>query len=390
MAFGITDTGFNRKRLDDILVDKNDAIRAVFGVDVNLTPQSPDGQLSGILADSDAALWELIEDAYNAFNPDGVTGVQQDNLVELNGINRLPATSTTAALDLVGLANLVIPAGVIVATATGVQFAIPNQVQLDGAGIATGVPSNAVIAGNVAALAGTITTIVTAISGWTSVTNPADAIPGTNEETDSDLRVRRQASVAFPSQSILDGIFAAISNVAGVESVTVLENDTNVVDSNGQDPHSVQAVVKGGADQDIADALFFKKAAGISTVGTTTIAVVDTQGISHDINFQRPVEIDIFVIVNVTQTTGYPVTGDADITQAIIDYANGDLIAGRGFGVNQDVIHSEIYTPVNRTPGMTVDSIFIDTSASPSATADIPIAFNEISNFITANITVNS
>jgi len=388
--YGITDIGFVRKRLDEILNDKNSAVQAIFGPDINLTPQSPDGQINGTLSESDAALWELAQACYDAFNPDAAVGNILSNLVQLNGITRLPATPSIVELSLTGTDSTVIPQGSIVSTASGIQYSTDSEVTISGA---TLVNASAVIPGATISLAGTITEIDTPVAGWSTVTNPLDAVIGQDEETDSELRIRRQQSVAFPSQSLLESIFSAIANLEGVDSVIVLENDTNVVDSNGQDPHSIQAIVQGGDSSEIAEAIFNEKATGITTVGSTTVAVLDVMGIPHDINFQRPVEVDIYVIVNLTTNSNYPGNGDDLIKQAIVDFANGDLVgcaAENGFSVGDDVIHSLLYTPINTVPGLTVDSLFIDITPSPSSTADIAIDFNELANFLSTNITVNS
>ena len=123
MAFGLSDTGFSIKRLDDILADKNTAVTDVFGPDINLTPQSPDGQINGTLSESDADLWELALAVYNAFNPSAATGNALSALVQLNGINRAGATPSTVSLDLTGINTTVIPAGSLVSTDSGIQYA---------------------------------------------------------------------------------------------------------------------------------------------------------------------------------------------------------------------------------------------------------------------------
>jgi len=65
------------------------------------------------------------------------------------------------------------------------------------------------------------------------------------------------------------------------------------------------------------------------------------------------------------------------------------LIEGRGFSLGDNVINSQLYSPVNTIQGHTVDSVFIGTSAGPTSSADIVIAIDEISVFLEAKITVN-
>lgn len=388
--YGITETGFNRKRLDQLLKELNDEVKTIFGSNFNVSPESPDGQVNGVISGSNADLWEIAEDAYNAFNPSVATGVTQDNLYQLNGITRLRASSSIATLTITGTQATVIPAGSLVSTSdTQVQFSTDSEAIIPSGG-SVDVQVSALTTGPISALAGTITVIDTPITGWSTVNNSVDAIEGTDEETDVEFRARRSRSVARDAQAIVDAIFAEVRAVAGVTQTVVLENDTNVTGINGLPPHSVSTIVVGGSDADIAQAIFVKKTIGTTAFGTTTVQVTDNQGIPHDISFSRPTEIPIFVEVNLTAFSGYPVDGDDQIKQAIVDYANGGLVAGRGFSLGGDVIHSEIYTPINTIPGHTVNSLFIKTSFPADQTADIPIAITEVSQFTVANITVNS
>ena len=389
--YGITNEGFKRKRLDLILEELNDEVKSIFGSNFNVSPESPDGQVNGAISESNANLWEIAEESYNAFNPSAVTGVTQDNLYQLNGITRLPATSSSALLTISGTQSTVIPAGSLVSTSdTNVQFSTQSEVTIPVSGTVD-VQALAVETGPISALAGTITTIDTPITGWASVTNNSDALVGTNEETDVEFRARREQSVARDAQAIIDAIFAEVRSVPGVTQTTVLENDTNSgPDANGLPAHSVHVIVVGGDDQAIGEAIFIKKTLGATPFGSTTVQVEDDQGIPHDISFSRPTQIPIYVEVNLTTFSNYPVDGDDQIKQAIVDYAEGTLIPVRGFFLGDDVIHSEIYTPINTIPGHTVDSMFIKTSSPADQTADIPIAVDETSQFVIANITVNS
>jgi uncharacterized phage protein gp47/JayE len=379
-SYGIQSTGFILKPLDVILSELNVEFKSIFGDTINLDPESPDGQINGIFSNSHSDLWEIAEECYNAYNPAAAVGTALDNLAALAGLTRLQATGSTASLDLTGVNGTLIPQGSLVEADDGLQFATDADVTIAG-GVAT-VNATATETGPRIALAGSITTIATPVAGWSTVTNPADAVEGTDEETDAELRVRREASVAFPSQALVDSIFSAIANLDGVISVAILENDSSSVDGNGQVPHSVQAVVFGGDDTEIAEAIFQEKPVGIATDGTTTVAVDDIQGNSYNVKFTRPAPVGIYVTVTLTTNSEYPSDGDDLIKQAIVDYAEAN------FGASEDVIYSRLYTPINSIPGHQIDNLEIGTSPSPSGTSNIAIAFNQISDFDIANIVI--
>jgi len=388
--YGVSSTGFKRKRLNLLLEELNSEVKAIFGDNFNVSPESPDGQINGVVSESNANLWEIAEEAYNAFNPKAAAGTTLSNLVQLNGITRLAATRSHVELTLTGDSGTVIPEGSLISTSdTGDELSTDVSVTIDGTGNAI-VQATALEFGPITMLAGTITEIDNPVTGWDTVNNTADAIEGTNEESDPDLRARRQRSVARDAQAIIDGIRAAVENIDNVTQAVVLENDTDAVDGNGLPAHSFQVVVSGGADIDVADIIWLKKPAGIQAFGDITEQIIDSQGVSHDISFSRPTAVTIYVEVTITTFAEYPANGDDLIKQAIVDYANGDLVDNRSFGLADDVIYTRLYTPINSVAGHEIDDLQISISSPASGTANIAIAVDEIADFQIANITVVS
>lgn len=387
--FGISDSGFNRKRLDQLLAELNAEVKSIFGDNFNVSPESPDGQINGVVSESNANLWELAEEAYNAFNPSAATGVTLSNLVQLNGITRLPATVSRVQLTVGGTEGTTVPAGSLISTSdTGDQFRTEIDVTISAIGTAY-VYASATVVGEIAAIAGTLTKIDTPITGWVTVTNDFDADIGTEEETDVELRARRARSTAIGAQAIIDAIYAGVANVPGVTQTVVLENDTNSVDANGLPPHSFQVIVVGGLDEHIAEVIWLKKPAGILSYGDESVSIDDSQGLPHLIGFSRPTEIDIYVTVSVTAFEGFPADGENLIKQAIVDYANGDLIPGRGFGLSDDVIYTRLYTPINSVVNHEIDTLTIGLAPNPAGVDNIPIVSAEVSHFTVDNIVVN-
>jgi len=388
--YGVSSTGFKRKRLNLLLEELNSEVKAIFGENFNVSPESPDGQVNGVISESNANLWEIAEESYNAFNPKAASGVTLSNLVQLNGITRLAATKTKAELSLAGDPGTVIPEGSLVSTSdTGDELSTDTSVTLDGAGNAI-VQATALEFGPISMLASTITEIDSPVTGWDTVNNTSDANEGTNEESDPDLRARRQRSVARDAQAIIDAIRSAVENIDNVTQAVVLENDTDAEDANGLPAHSFQAVVSGGKNIDVADAIWLKKPAGIQAFGDITVEIIDSQGISHDISFSRPTPVTIYVEVTLTTFPEYPANGDDLIKQAIVDYANGDLVDNRSFGLADNVIYTRLYTPINSVAGHEIDDLQISIASPADGVINIPISITQIADFQIANITVIS
>lgn len=89
MAFGLTPTGLEIKRLADIKPEIEDVLRQRLGNSINLLPEAVFGQIVGTFSEREASVWEVVEDVHHSFNPDEAEGVSLDNTVAFNGIRRL-------------------------------------------------------------------------------------------------------------------------------------------------------------------------------------------------------------------------------------------------------------------------------------------------------------
>lgn len=244
----------------------------------------------------------------------------------------------------------------------------------------------AVAYGKLAQEANTITTISTPILGWSSVTNPLPASGGRLTETDEELRIRFRNTKLERSSNILDSLYSALLNLSDVEELSIYENDTDVTDSNGVLPHSFLPVILGGSSQLIADTIWQNKPMGIRSQGNTIILVTDSQGFQHNIGFERPSPVTVYMIINLSLDSESPTPFPGDGVEQI--QSNIKTYAKLNFGVGRDVIYNQLFTPINQVAGHQIDSMFIGTSPAPTGVLRIPIAFNELSSFESVNISV--
>lgn len=226
-----------------------------------------------------------------------------------------------------------------------------------------------------------IDTIATPILGWDSVINPLEASTGTNRETDEEYRIRFRDSKFDRATNTLEAIYSAILRTPTVEEVIIYENDTDVTDVNGVTAHSFLPIVIGGVSSDIANAIWNNKPIGISSEGNTTVSIVDIQGFNHDVSFQRPTPVPVYISVSLTTDGNYPVDGDDKVKSALVTYF-GNLRVG------EDIIYSRLYTPINTVHGHQIDSLFIGTSPSPVGTANITIPFSSVATISDSNIVI--
>jgi uncharacterized phage protein gp47/JayE len=234
--------------------------------------------------------------------------------------------------------------------------------------------------------ANTITEIVTPVLGWDSVTNPLDASPGRLVETDEELRLRFRNTKLERSSNILDSLYSALLNVDGVEELAIYENDTDITDSNGVLAHSFLPIVLGGSSQIIAETIWQNKPMGIASQGNTIVPITDSQGFLHNIGFERPTPVTIYISMvlslNPEAPIQFPSDGADQIRAAIQTYAS------ENFGVGKDVIYSRLFTPINTIPGHQINSLFIGTTPSPVGTSNLVVGFADISSFESININI--
>lgn len=277
--------------------------QAIYGAGVNLGAQTPDGQQIGISIQAILDLEDLITQVYNGFDPDNAIGVVLDQRVAINGIQRLAGTftvtnitvTTSTSVNLYGLDQTVNPV-YTVADNAGTQW----QLQTTQLGVGPGalvLAFQAASPGETLTTPNTITVPVSIVLGVTDINNPSTYTTlGVNEESDANLRIRRQQSVALPSQGYLQGLLAALKNIPGVSYADVIENDTGATDANGVPGHSIWVLVAGtGAPVAIANAIYVKRNAGAGMFGAQSFAVLQVDGTFFTVRWDDVLNENLFI-----------------------------------------------------------------------------------------------
>ena len=364
----------------------------------NLDPSSPDGLKLASDAEIFANLDELAQKAYNSKDPNKAKDVDLNVLCSLTGTTRSEGTPSSVTLTLTGVNGTVVQAGKIVESVSdSSQWTIDSDVTIAG-GTAT-VTATCTTNGATPASIGTITKIVNTVGGWQTVTNSTVATLGTNRQSDSLLRVERRRSVARPGNNQLDSMTGELFDVEGVRRVRVYENYTSVTDDNGLTQHSVAPIIDGGADADIAKAIFIKKNPGcdLYVAGTpvTVEGVYDRYpNNAKTITFSRPIYVDMMLTINITDDGSLPVDVEDLIKAAIIDYTQGSLIDSEvgfnstGFDIGDNVPVRRLDTPINQVIGQYGNAFINTMSVNGYTSGVVPIEFNELTRWSEDNITV--
>jgi len=380
---GLSAAGFERKRLIDIKIEIEGALKLAFGDNIDLTPQSGFGQFIGILSEALSDQWESQENVYNSQYPSTAQENQLSNVVLYNGIERQAATNSTVTAIISGVSGTVIPVGSKVSViSTGLVFETLSEVIIGGGGSIT-VNMQSVDTGLIEAASGTLTVIETPIFGWTSITNSLDAAIGRNEETDAELRIRRELSTQALGQNLVDSLFGQLLNIDGVEDAVVISNGTDAV-VDGIPAHQFLSSIIGGDNDEIAAVIWNNTPQGILSFGTTTVVIIDDQGFSQNVKFIRPGDVNIYFKINITiNVTEFPGTGSTDIKAAVVAYGTAN------FKISDDVIRTEFYTPINEIPGILTIDLFIGLAPSPAGVINLTIDPDEISKYDVSRVEVN-
>lgn len=386
---GVTPTGFEKKTLATILAEIEAAERAELNAALNLQAPSVFASFNGIYAERLEELWDIAEAVYAAQYPDSANDEPLDQVASITGVTRLAATKSTVTITCAGTPTTSLLAGRVVSVVgTGARFVSLADAIIGGGGTVD-VEFESEETGPIAAPSGTSTVIETPVSGWDTATNALDAVLGQAIETDPALRSRRIQLLQNAGSATLEGIRSNVRAVLGVTQAFVFENTTLITDAFGLPGKSFEVVVENGADVDIAQIIFESKPVGIESFGSTTIAVTDSQGFSHDIDFSRPTTIDIWieitVQINATVYGGGSIpAGDAQVEAALV--ALGDLQQ-----IGQDVIALLFKCESLEVAGVIdVTAFAIGTAASPTLEDNITIANRELALFDTSRIIVTA
>lgn len=242
---------------------------------------------------------------------------------------------------------------------------------------------NSEVDGDIEAPLNTVTTILTPVYGWTSVSNEISAERGSSSETDEELRERFRLSKAVRANNMAEALYSQLRELEGVEYVRVYENMTDATDLRGLPPHSFMTIVKGGVDTDIGSVVWKNKPLGIASEGTTSVVVRDSQNLERTVKFSRATEVPIYVNITVKKVGNtFPNDGAEQIRQAVVDFINDNASFG------EEIIYTRLFTPINSVLGHQVNVLEIGKSLGTMGTSNIVLNWDEFPIALPENIEI--
>lgn len=359
MANEVTAAGLLIDSLNELIANYTAGLKEIYGDDIIVDSNSPDGESINLTCQMFRDLLEVVQSVYASFDPDQATGIVLNSRVAINNIERRGATytlqdvviTTDRALSLQGLdADAANPdgTGFTVQDTTGNQFILLDSQNPSGAGSYT-YSFRAKNLGAIQTLANTIIQQLTVVLGVSAVNNPSTAEEvGQNEETDSQLQLRRARSVSNASNGYLNGLLGSILNLSGVTNGAIYENVTNSVDVNGIPAHGIWLIVEGGANTDIADLIYEKKSFGANMKGDVSVDITTASNQIFTAKFDRPSSEDLYIEFDIRSLKSGQSFDSAAIKQYIVDNLT--------YEIAQDAIASTIsiiaQAAINNTSGI--------------------------------------
>lgn len=398
-----SDVGFVAPSEAAVLAGVTTDIDQAFGGGLDPSLTTPQGQL----ATSTAAIAGNVNDTFvnmtNQFNPDFATGRWQDALAQIYFLQRKPSQPTVVAALCSGGQGVAIPAGSLAEDVAGNIYTCTDGTGPDGipaiGSITITFANN--VPGPIPCPEGTLTTIFRAIPGWDSITNNADGVLGNVTESRADFEARRRASVALNARGTIQAVAGAVLSVPGVLDAAAVQNDLGsptTINGVSVPAHSIYVSAVGGTDQDVANAIWSKKAPGCGYGGNTTITVVDSSSgyspplPSYSVTFERPSSLPILYAVNLSNNLQVPSDVVAQVQGAIIAaFAGAD--GGTRARIASTIFASRYYAPVaalgswaniisilvgsNNNPGAVFTGAIAGTALTVSAVASGTIAIGQ-------------
>lgn len=381
--------GIVTQSLPEIITDITGQFQNIYGQNINVDSNSPDGQMINILAQIKKDVLDLCVQYYNNLDTERVIGIPQQILYKLNNCIIKAYTysyvyvnvSVSKSVNLQGLdADIENPDGVgyTVSDGNGNRWILAESQTL-AAGTHT-LNFRAAELGNVTATPNTITIMETVIAGVIGVTNPANNyITGATGESDSEFRIRRNQTVSSPSQGFDDALQGQLLNLDNVTQARVYCNREDTT-QNGIPAHTVWVIVEGGASTEIGQAIYANIPPGIPMKGTQSVQVQRPYGNTETVYYDNPTAVNLYVKMDVQLISG---AIDDDYIKSQLALQKFD-IGESAEGVNIASIVKDIVT-TNGSPY----NVLVSTDGTTWAEIVTPSGLDEYFTITATNVTVN-
>jgi hypothetical protein len=381
--------GLVTQELDEILTSLVTQFRSIYGQDINLEQNSPDGQWLNILAQEKKDILDLFTSYYNNLDPDRVVGIPQQILYKLNGLTINAYTysyvyvtvNVSEDVTLQGLDDNIENAdgtGYTVRDTNGNRWILAETQELSAGSYTLNFRSAEL--GSITALASTINIMETVKKGVTSVNNPAaNYITGNQGETSAQFRQRRNRAMAVPSQGFEESLQSQMLNLPNVTQCKVYNNRKDTTEDDIP-PHTTWVIVEGGSSDDIGRVIYNNLPPGIPMKGTQSVEITKQNGDIETVYYDLPLAVPLYIRATIQSFDAAPDE----------DYIKSQLAGALDYEIGQMAETANITTQLKEilSTGATAYNVEVSSDNVTWAEYLTPTGLNEFWSVAADNITL--
>ncbi|ECS1286064.1 baseplate J/gp47 family protein, partial [Salmonella enterica] len=275
MALQFSDNGLETSTLRELFQELSDGYKGIYGQDIDLDQESPDGQRVAIEAQARADIEAALQWLYSQMDPDFNTGDMQQIIAKLHGLFLRPGSRSQRDLKVTTDRPLLLYSGYKIRDQANQVWVIRQDVT-----VPAGVTSVTFFAQNFGKVTGLVTDTFTQLTpepGVVSIISDSAVVVGRDEETPEEFRQRRNRSLENPATGSTGAVFAKVAQLTGVIDLNIGENDTKIDNqTTGIPANSIWLVVEGGAISEIVEVMVKQKGGGTGTKGSITGRYTET------------------------------------------------------------------------------------------------------------------
>ncbi|OHY48214.1 hypothetical protein BBX45_11130 [Proteus mirabilis] len=350
----ITETGIVIDSLSDVHKRLTDGFKRIYGDDISIDADSPDGQMIGLFSQEIDNINQALSMIAQMLDPYTATGAWLEQRAMYAGIVRRGADySYLDDVIVTGKQGVKVPKGSIFSDGNLSKWVTLADIVLDINGSAR-VNMRSHELGAFSIQAGKELSMDTVIVGVEKITTTKTAKEGVFEEMDGSLLTRFMRSHSINNHDDRQGLEGALLDLPDVKQARVYENFTNQTDDKGVPAHSLNAVVIGGSDDDIGLTILKKKIGGCGVFGS----ISNTQeyaGAQRTVKFDRASSVNIKVKLLLERVGGFHDIDTESIKSAL---------SATSFEIGESVYAMRLTCQVNSVQGFYIKSITVNGSDS--------------------------
>lgn len=352
----ITETGIVIDSLTAVHQRLTEGFKRIYGDDINLDADSPDGQMVGLFSQEIENINQAIAMVVQMLDPYKATGSWLEQRAMYAGIVRRGADySYLDDVIITGKRGVTVRKDSVFTDDNNTKWVTLNDVVLgENGSVRVNMRSREL--GSFTLSANKELKMDTVTVGIEKAVTTKKAKSGTFAETDGNLLMRFMRSHSINNHDDRQGLEGALLDIPDVKQARVYENFTGATNANGIPAHSLNAVVIGGSDNEIAMTILKKKIGGCGVFGSIS-STQNYAGAERTVMFDRASIANIKVKLILERVGGFHDIDTDGIKSAL---------ASTKFEIGESVYAMRLTCQVNSVQGFYIKSITVNGAASVS------------------------